>query len=201
MTKLAHEKQRISRRKSTIIVGTLDVSIYKGNPISDSVWNHFDTFSHRLLIGEREEFRSGELHSLARIFFSPFLARILPVVGFFSAKILGDCTPPPPPQRLVRICPYSACRPSIIFDSQKGALTIQRCSVENQKAALTIQRCSVENQKAALTIQRSSVENQKAALTIQRCSFENQKGALTIQRSSVENQKGALTIQRCSFEN
>ena len=87
------------------------------------------------------------------------------------------------------------------LESQKGTITIQRCSVENQKGTITIQRCSVENQKGTITIQRCSVENQKGIITIQRCAVENQKGAITIQRCSVENQKGIITIQRCSVEN
>ena len=50
--------------------------------------------------------------------------------------------------------------------SQKGIITIQRCSVESQKGIITIQRCSVESQKGIITIQRCSVENQKGATYI-----------------------------------
>ena len=39
---------------------------------------------------------------------------------------------------------------------------------------------SVESQKGAITIQKCSFENQKGAITIQRCFFENQKGAIAI---------------------
>ena len=52
--------------------------------------------------------------------------------------------------RAIQACMYDMHISSV--DSQKGAITIQRCSTENQKGAITIQRCSVGNQKGTVAI-------------------------------------------------
>ena len=56
---------------------------------------------------------------------------------------------PPPPWNWSRM-PMVI---SSVEESQKGVITIQRCSVENQKGTITVQRCSVENQKGTITVQ------------------------------------------------